>query len=507
LTTTTIATEGVSPTTTAVVGDVPLAVFTNPLLVPFFELPTCGVHDGLGDWAVARMSAFTDLGAWTAVTVEDAALSIPVYRDDAIACFDAVQFPDGSKAWAGLDAAGNLVARAVARNADGGILDYVDYDALEAFGGEYHQDSIGSGQNLTGWVTDGGIEASVRTGGRFRHFIMELPGYVLPAPDPQYLQAAAPVLQKLAVNRIEIRPGAIYQGMTIPDGFVQCVVSHTVAPVPGFDALEQPVRGSASTFCNVEGETFRIVSWDTQDDHPEPPPEVMPPDLPPVLPAGRDISIVGDLTFRAWEDSTDGKARWFAAVEVPYTGQWMLIEAAPNMTLDDIRALLESSPWFDQTLVNPADGTNDLRDEFGLPWVTDLLTAIGATDLAEKPIRVRGPPDDAGPSPIEVAFGHQYLGTSIGSLSAYVYEGEPASLVAFATVSGSDNETLEIDGVTLSVVIGPEGAVYSASANCGGINITVRFDPENSSTPWPPPELALDPIRRIAIDLIRAADC
>jgi hypothetical protein len=441
------------------------------------------------------------------VSVEDAALAIPVYRDDAIVCLDAVQFPDGSMAWAGFDAAGDLVARAVARNADGGILDYVDYDALQASGGEYHQDTIGSGQSLTGWVIDGGIEASVNTGGRFRHFIMELPGYELPPPDPQFMQAAAPVIQRLTINRVETRPGAIYVGMTIPDGFVQCVVSHAVGVVPGFDALDQPVRGTAATFCNIEGDTFRIVDWMTQDDHPEPPPDPMPPDLPPVLPAGRDMPLGGDSTYRAWEDLAGATTRWYAAVEAPYIAQWILIEATPTMTLDDITALLESSPWFDQTLANPLDGSSDLRDEFGLQWVTDLLTTIGATDAVEKPIRGRGRPDDFGSEPVEVAFGHQRLGRSVGNLSAYLYEGEPLSLVFLAAASGANVETVDIDGVTLGVVIGSEGAVYSATANCGGISITVRFDSENPSIPWPPPELALDPIRRIAIELIRAADC
>ena len=219
------------------------------------------------------------------------------------------------------------------------------------------------------------------------------------------------------------------------------------------------------------------------------------------------MPLGGDSTYRAWEDLTGATTRWYAAVEAPYIAQWILIEATPTMTLDDITTLLASSPWFDQTLANPLDGSNDLRDEFGLQWVTDLLATIGATDIAERPIRGRGRPDDSGPEPVEVAFGHQLLGRSVGNLSAYVYEGEPLSLVWRAAESGADVETVDIDGVTLSVVIGPEGAVYSAAANCGGVSITVRFDSENSSIPWPPPELALDPIRQIAIQLIEVANC
>ena len=505
---TTIAAEEISPATTVVVEDVPRAVFKNPLLVPFFELPACGAHDLLAEWAVARMSAFADLGAWTSVTVEDVALVIPVYRDDAIACLDAVQFPSGAMAWAGLNATGNLVARAVTRNADGGILDYVDYDALQASGGEYHQDTIGSGQNLTGWVIDGGIEASVRTGGRRRHFIMELPGYELPAPDPQYLQAAAPMLQKLTVNRIETRAGAIYLGMTIPEGFVQCVVSLAVAVVPGFDALEQPVRGSAATFCNLEGDTFRIVGWNTQDDHPEPPPEVMPPDMPPVLPAGQDVSLGGGLTYRAWGDSDRGVTRWYAAVEVPYIALWMLIEAAPNMTLDDVTALLASSPWLDPTLVSPADGNNELRDVYSVEWITNILEAIGATNIVEEPQR-RSPSStqDSGPPPIDVTFDHESMEPWHGTIYAWVYEGDSPSPV-FATVgSGLDHDSVEVDGVTLSYGIGPDGWAMLATANCGGISITMNIQGDRSNTQSPLPQFDHDPVRELAARFIRIANC
>lgn len=505
---TTIAAEDISPTITVVVEDVPLAVFKNPLLVPFFELPACGAHDLLAEWAVARMSAFADFGAWTSVTVEDAALVIPVYRDDAIACLDAVQFPNGAMAWAGLDAAGNLVARVVARDADASILDYVDYDALEASGGEYHQDTIGSGQNLTGWVIDGGIQASVTTGGQLRHFIMELPGYELPAPDPQFGQAAAPVIQRLTVNRIEFRPGAIYIGMTIPDGFVQCVVSHTVAVVPGFAALEQPVRGSAATFCNLEGDTFRIVSWDTQDDHPEPPPEVMPPDMPPVLPPGQDVSLGGGLTYRAWENSDGGVTRWYAAVEVPYIASWMLIEAAPNMTLDDVTALLASSPWLDPTLANPADGNNDLRDVYSVEWITNILEAIGATNIVEEPQRrSRSSEQDSGPPPIDVAFDHDSLEPWHGTIYAWVYEGDSPSPV-FATVgSGLDHDSVEIDSVRLSFGIGPDGWAMLATANCGGIGITMNIQGDRSDTESPPPQFDHDPVRDLATRFIQIANC
>ncbi len=138
----------------------------NPLLSPLFAQAACGEPGSVAGWAQTRMASVDDLGDWVVVSVEEIANQIPLYIEDSITCFDAIRFANGAVAWSGVASDGELVARAVVRPSDGDITTYVDYDALQAAGGEYHQDAIGSGQAFTGWVVAGGIEAAVTAPGK-----------------------------------------------------------------------------------------------------------------------------------------------------------------------------------------------------------------------------------------------------------------------------------------------------------------------------------------------------
>ena len=468
----------------------------NPLLRPLFARAACGEPGAVAEWAQTRMSSFEDLGEWVAASIEAVADQIPLYIDESITCFDAIRFANGAVAWSGVASDGELVARAVVRPSDGDITTYVDYDALQAAGGEYHQDAIGSGQAFTGWVVAGGIEAAVTAPGGFRHLIMEIPGYEL-ATDAEFQLAAAPLLAQLAMSTIEVMPGAT-QPRRLPDGYGLCTGSVRLNPVPGIDVNGRPVDGMVLTFCNSDGETFRMIDWFAVYHADDPLPD---------LPGGPTVPLEAGVSYQAWQNSDSGETRWYAAVRVPYTGQWILVEGAPEMTLDDMTTVISSIPRLDPEFLQPATGANDLRGRYSAEWVTALVEALGAINADVQELGAEeGLPPDPGRN-IDVYFEHDLLAPMNGALGFSLHSEVDPGFLFLEPPPGGHVESNIIGGVTLVTAVGPEGWAYQATARCGGIDIYLRLEFAGPISGAPEVVYVDDPVHELAANLIELMDC
>jgi hypothetical protein len=462
-TSTTVPDES-APTTLAPGPIPPSAPQLNPLLAPFFSLEPCGQTAVLAAWMTETMPSAAPIDGLTSLELEQAITVVPLLRSPNAVCVDALGLTpsDGSgiavSGWHLYDGSGELIARAVGREIDDDAAPLIDDPDLRSAGGEYHQDWMGSGQTLTGWVLDGRIEAGTsvfdttkREGDpgfvRFVRFVVEIPGYELPTGGRTDGNAGADLVGRL--SRAQLAPLTISHlsrlPTSLPPSFVRCWGPYWRGRIPPIAQF-----GTVTMYCNTVGETIRVGVYQQLDTT--------------QLPAGREDADIAGTPFSAHRAET---GHWIVVGIIPAFGGDIIVEAPPTITLNEIVDLLESIPSLDPRLLNPADGTNDLRPLFDEAWLTQILTDSGALNIEIEILPAEAPLD------IRASF-QLVAGSSVLIEAFYADLADETPLDAPLDA----NEIRTIEGVDVFIIRGttsdPAG---QAVAYCGGIlfNYTLRF--------------------------------
>ncbi len=428
----------------------------NPLLAPFYTLGPCGQTDQLAVWMSDTVpEAIPAVEGLTAVGLEEAMSITPFFRSEQAACVDSLAFLSGGSievaGWQLLDQTGEMIGRAVAQRHDDDLTPLIDDPELRSAGGEYHQDWVGSGQSLTGWVLDGMVAADTNLavdGRDFVRFIIEIPGYELPTEGRAEGNAGADLIGRLSLADLAplTMPAPALTPTSLPEGFFRCWGPYWRGRIPPI-----PEYGEVTAYCNTEGETIHIGIYPFGLSG---------------LPQNPTRIQVSETDFAAYQ--TDEGSRLISGRISEYGD--IVVQAPPTVTLDDVVAMLESIPALDPRQLNPSDGSNDLRPLFSEEWVLQILTEAGASDI-EFESRLGPPLLEVTYQPIEgsPAVVHGIFNTyEVDSLR----QGSPD-----ATQIRTHNN---VDIFITRIGNGPAG---QAIAYCGGIVINIILEQTGGSDP------------------------
>jgi hypothetical protein len=197
----------------------------------------------------------------------------------------------------------------------------------------YHQEWIGSGQTINGFIDGDALEAVIDR----RITVMQVPGLDATTND----DGVAFEARLLRADLVTAAESYSYEQPTrVPDGFVVCTTS-------------------PRAYCDGEGDS---VSVRTGGDG---------------LPAGEHLTVNGQPAVA----TTSGPNQRTVTVALVPAAQTIGADGTGAVTIDELVAVLESVPTLTDAYLHPHAGSGDLRAQFGVSWVREQLTAIGATDL------------------------------------------------------------------------------------------------------------------------------
>lgn len=464
--------ESETPTTTTAPTDIQTPV--NPLLAPFFDLAICDSQTGLEEWMAEVISEGSFSGPVEPADLKTAMAFIPILRVDEAACVSALAgFSDNSVIVAGgwmlLDGSGELIARAAGfvHGDDLGAL--IDDPGLRARNGEYHQDWIGSGQPITGWVVDGMIAADMNLGGgMFVRTTIEIPSYQLPTEGRAEGNAGSDLIGLLSMAELAPlkQPDPILTPRLLPEGVFRCWGPYwrgRIDPIPEF--------GEVTSFCDESGEVIRIGIYSFGLTYPT---------------TFIETVEVSGLAFNAYQ--VDGGDTIITGQIAPH-GELVFRSSLPQQ---QVRSILESIPGLDARRFNPSDGSDDYRPVFSKEWVVNNLTAIGATDI--EVTEFPGREDQTG-NAFEAVFrpDEDSTETLTGVFSIYPPEAQLGNPDAV--------EIQTYEQVTIFISRPPDGtgSASQAIAYCGGIAINIIANSQPSG--------ATDPVVDTVRSLIKHIDC
>ena len=159
---------------------------------------------------------------------------------------------------------------------------------------------------------------------------------------------------------------------------------------------------------------------------------------------------------------------------------------------------MESIPSLDPRLLNPADGTNDLRPLFDEAWLTQILTDSGAFNIEIEILPTEAPVD------IRASF-------QLVAGSPVLIEASYAGLAGETPLDAplDTNEIRTIGGVDVFIIRGTTSdPARQAVAYCGGIlfNYTLRFAVPFSELPEDF-TITGDPVVEALEALLNQVDC
>lgn len=311
---------------------------TNPALRVVLSLPACSDGSELASWIPAALAPYVDLplSPLTLVPLADAIRDTPILRDIAPPTCVAAGRMGAAVGWEARDLSRRLVARAVSVVAPGRNVP----ERMVARTHAYHQERIGSGQALSGFIDGDRLEAIID----HRIVVLELPGVVVESYDAGVEVEARLLLADLA----PLAPSKAFELPTaLPPGLHRCT-----APV----WVGRPTV--ATEYCDGAGRSI-IVAQEPLGERP----------------AGTPVAVGG---LAAVLEDRPGGAHRITLVHPRDPGMAVWAEATSGIEVDQLVATLESIPSLERRVLEPRSGTGDLRPSFSEAWLRSKLEAIGA---------------------------------------------------------------------------------------------------------------------------------
>ena len=311
----------------------------NPALRVVLSLPTCaGGSDQLGVWMSSALAPYVEvpLSPVMPVPVSDAIRDVPILRDlGPPACVSAGRM-GVAVGWEARDPSSVLLARAAGIAAPSRSVP----DRMIAKTHSYHQERIGSGQRLSGFIEGDRLEAIID----HRIVVVELPAANVESYDDG-------VELEARLLRDQLAPLAPHDAFGLP----------RVLPL-GLRRCTAPVWVGRPTvvteYCDGAGRTMTVGRGPIGD-----------------RPAGAPVAVGG---LPALLEERPGGARRITLAHPRAPGAAMWAEATPDIEVDQLVAALESIPALERRVLTPGVGSGDLRGWFSEPWLRSKLEAIGA---------------------------------------------------------------------------------------------------------------------------------
>jgi hypothetical protein len=311
----------------------------NPALRVVLSLPTCaGGSDQLGVWMSGALAPYVDapLSPVMPVPLRDAIRDVPILRDLAPPACVTARRMGAAVGWEARDPSSRLLARAVGVAAPSRSVP----DRMTTHTHSYHQERIGSGQPLTGFIEGDRLEAIIDN----RIVVLELPAASVESYDDGVDLEARLLRDQLAP--LEPRH-AFGLPPVLPPGLRRCT-----APV----WVGRPTV--VTEYCDGAGRTMTVGRGPLGD-----------------RPAGTPVAVGG---LPALLEERPGGARRITVVHPRAPGVALWAEATPGIEVDQLVAALESIPALERRVLEPGVGSGDLRPLFTEAWLRSKLEAIGA---------------------------------------------------------------------------------------------------------------------------------
>ena len=311
---------------------------TNPALRVVLSLPPCSGASELASWIPTALAPYVELplSPVTPVPLADAICDAPILRDIAPPTCVAAGRMGPAVGWEARDASRRLLARAVSVAAPSPEVP----DRMIARTHSYHQERIGSGQALSGFIDGDRLEAIID----HRIVVLELPGAAVESYDAGVELEARLLLADLA----PLAPSEAFGLPTaLPPGLHRCT-----APV----WVERPTV--ATEYCDSVGRSIIVARGPLGE-----------------RPAGTPVAVGG---LPAVLEERPGGAQRITLVHPRVPGMVVWAEATSGIEIDQLVAALESIPGLERRVLEPRSGTRDLRPSFSEAWLRSKLEAIGA---------------------------------------------------------------------------------------------------------------------------------
>jgi hypothetical protein len=311
---------------------------TNPGLRVVLSLSPCSGGSELASWIPTALAGYVELplSPFTPVPLADAIRDVPILRDIAPPTCVTAGRMGAAAGWEARDPSRRLLARAVSVAAPGLVVP----DRMLARTHSYHQEWIGSGQTLNGFIDGDRLEAIID----HRIVVLELPGAAVDSYDAGVDLEARLLLADLAP--LEPRE-AFGLPTTLPPGLRRCT-----APV----WVGRPTV--ATEYCDGAGRSLIVARGPLGE-----------------RPPGTPVAVGG---LPAVLEQRPGGAQRISLVHPRAPGMAVWAEATSGIEVDQLVAVLESIPGLERRVLEPGSGTRDLRPSLSEAWLRSKLDAIGA---------------------------------------------------------------------------------------------------------------------------------
>jgi hypothetical protein len=311
----------------------------NPALTVVLSLPMCsGGSDHLGTWMSSALAPYVEVpfSPVMPVPLSEAIRDVPVLRDLRPPTCVAAGRMGAAVGWEARDPSSRLLARAVGIAAAGSAVP----GRMVARTHSYHQERIGSGQPLNGFIEGDRLEAIIDN----RIVVLELPAASVESYD-EGVELEARLL------RDQLAPLEPRDAFGLP----------TVLP-PLLRRCTAPVWVGRPTvvteYCDGAGRTLTVGRGPLGGRS-----------------AGTPVAVGG---LPALLEERPGGARRITLVHPRAPGTSVWAEATPGIEVDQLVAALESIPGLERRVLQPRAGRGDLRPTFNRAWLRSTLEAIGA---------------------------------------------------------------------------------------------------------------------------------